>query len=162
MRNLFLDCVRKFASASKMGLPRVFFDMKADGQSLGRIIMEVSVKLSWKSGYRIVESRKKIEHVAKISTRRGGHYSANKTAVMSYRVACGHECLNAGAKPAIEPPVSCWRSIEREADAAVSRLCGGKLPGTLAPPSSYCTRHFDPIERDAVIGLGVGWTKTRR
>lgn len=31
--------VRNFAS--KMGLPRVFFDMTADGQPLGRIVMEV-------------------------------------------------------------------------------------------------------------------------
>lgn len=27
---------------SKMGLPRVFFDMAADGQPVGRILMEVS------------------------------------------------------------------------------------------------------------------------
>ncbi|XP_075156646.1 peptidyl-prolyl cis-trans isomerase-like isoform X4 [Haematobia irritans] len=33
--------VRSFAS--KMGLPRVFFDMTADGQPLGRIVMELRV-----------------------------------------------------------------------------------------------------------------------
>jgi hypothetical protein len=33
--------VRNFAK--KMGLPRVFFDMSADGQPLGRIIIEVSI-----------------------------------------------------------------------------------------------------------------------
>lgn len=33
--------VRNFASKEKMGLPRVFFDMTADGQPLGRIVMEV-------------------------------------------------------------------------------------------------------------------------
>lgn len=33
--------LRKFAS-KKMGLPRVFFDMVADNQPVGRVIMEVS------------------------------------------------------------------------------------------------------------------------
>lgn len=33
--------IRNFAE--KMGLPRVYFDMSADNQPLGRIIMEVSV-----------------------------------------------------------------------------------------------------------------------
>lgn len=32
--------VRSFAK--EMGLPRVFFDMSADGQSVGRIVIEVS------------------------------------------------------------------------------------------------------------------------
>lgn len=35
-----LSLLRNFAS--KMGLPRVFFDMAADGQPLGRIVIEVS------------------------------------------------------------------------------------------------------------------------
>lgn len=36
--------LRNFAS-KKMGLPRVFFDMVADNQPVGRVIMEVSTKL---------------------------------------------------------------------------------------------------------------------
>lgn len=35
-----LQLLRNFAD--KMGLPRVFFDMAADGQPLGRLVMEVS------------------------------------------------------------------------------------------------------------------------
>lgn len=35
--------IRNFAN--KMGLPRVFFDLSADGQSVGRIIIEVSENL---------------------------------------------------------------------------------------------------------------------
>ena len=34
--------VRNFAD--KMGLPRVFFDMSADGTPVGRIVIEVSIK----------------------------------------------------------------------------------------------------------------------
>jgi hypothetical protein len=34
--------VRNFAD--KMGLPRVFFDMAADGNAVGRIVIEVSTK----------------------------------------------------------------------------------------------------------------------
>lgn len=34
-------CIRNFSS-KKMGLPRVFFDMTADNQPVGRVIMEVS------------------------------------------------------------------------------------------------------------------------
>lgn len=42
-------CLRNFAT-KKMGLPRVFFDMTADGQPVGRFIVEVSVlKLSKKN-----------------------------------------------------------------------------------------------------------------
>ncbi|KAL9877750.1 peptidyl-prolyl cis-trans isomerase-like isoform 3-T3 [Glossina fuscipes fuscipes] len=33
--------VRNLSSKGKMGLPRVFFDMTADGQPLGRIVMEL-------------------------------------------------------------------------------------------------------------------------
>jgi len=36
-----LFSVREYSSAKNMGLPRVFFDMSADGQPLGRIIMEL-------------------------------------------------------------------------------------------------------------------------
>lgn len=36
-----LFSVREYSSANKMGLPRVFFDMSADGQPLGRIVMEL-------------------------------------------------------------------------------------------------------------------------
>jgi hypothetical protein len=36
----FVAGVRNFSS--KMGLPRVYFDMSADGQPVGRIVMEVS------------------------------------------------------------------------------------------------------------------------
>jgi hypothetical protein len=38
--SLFVAGVRNFSS--KMGLPRVYFDMNADGQPVGRIVMEVS------------------------------------------------------------------------------------------------------------------------
>lgn len=46
-RTLFRStCALQFNSlryfANKMGLPRVFFEMAADGQSLGRIVIEVS------------------------------------------------------------------------------------------------------------------------
>lgn len=37
--------VRNFAE--KMGLPRVFFDMAADGTPVGRIVIEVSVQESY-------------------------------------------------------------------------------------------------------------------
>ena len=33
--------VRQYSSKNKMGLPRVFFDMTADGQPVGRIVMEL-------------------------------------------------------------------------------------------------------------------------
>lgn len=36
--------LRFFGDDSKMGRPRVFFDMKADGRDIGRITFEVSVK----------------------------------------------------------------------------------------------------------------------
>lgn len=35
-------CVRDQIAARKMGLPRVFFDMSADSQQLGRFVVEVS------------------------------------------------------------------------------------------------------------------------
>ena len=37
-------CLRAFSTESK--LPRVFFDITADGDSLGRVVMEVSVTVS--------------------------------------------------------------------------------------------------------------------
>lgn len=37
-------CLRNFSS-KKMGLPRVFFDMTADNQPVGRIVMEVSTNI---------------------------------------------------------------------------------------------------------------------
>jgi hypothetical protein len=43
--SLCLAVVRNFSS--KMGLPRVYFDMGADNQSVGRIVMEVSRFLSY-------------------------------------------------------------------------------------------------------------------
>jgi hypothetical protein len=40
--HLNFTLIRNFAK-NTMGLPRVFFDMSADGQALGRIIIEVSL-----------------------------------------------------------------------------------------------------------------------
>jgi hypothetical protein len=42
---LSVAVVRNFAS--KMGLPRVYFDMSADNQPVGRIVMEVSRFLTY-------------------------------------------------------------------------------------------------------------------
>lgn len=58
---LQLNSLRYFAN--KMGLPRVFFDMAADGQALGRIVMEVSRSCAYyrrKFALKIYQLRKKM------------------------------------------------------------------------------------------------------
>lgn len=54
----YTNFVRSFAK--EMGLPRVFFDMSADGAAVGRIVIEVSrqrVYFAQKSSRKIADSK---------------------------------------------------------------------------------------------------------